>query len=82
LKIGRFDPSSKSCSVCGTINKELTLKDRKWACKACGSVLDRDVNAAINIKSFALKNHLCKELTLKNQRELPTLAGVLISDTP
>jgi len=81
LKIGRFDPSSKLCSCCGTINKELTLQDREWTCKVCGSVLDRDVNAAINIKSFALKNHLSVERRLKNQRELPTLAGALISDT-
>ena len=77
LRIGRFAPSSKTCSCCGYINKELTLKDREWTCKSCNSVLDRDVNAAINIKSFALKNHLSKELTLKNQDELPTLVGVL-----
>ena len=77
LKIGRFDPSSKTCSNCGVTNKELTLKDREWTCKHCGSVLDRDVNASINIKSFALKNHLCVGRTLKNQGELPTLVGVM-----
>lgn len=80
LKIGRFDPSSKTCSNCGHINKELTLKDRKWTCKSCGSVLDRDLNASINIKNFALKNHLCVERTLKNQDELPTLVGALTPD--
>jgi len=58
LKIGKFDPSSKTCSECGYINKELTLKDRKWTCPKCNSVLDRDLNASINIKSFALKNYL------------------------
>ncbi len=77
LKIGRFDPSSKLCSSCGSINKELTLKDRVWICKDCGAILDRDINAAINIKSFALKNHLSEGLRLKNQDELPTLVGVL-----
>lgn len=77
LRIGRFAPSSKSCSCCGTINKELTLKDREWTCKSCNSVLDRDVNAAINIKSFALKNNLSGEHTLKNQDELLTLVKVL-----
>lgn len=81
LKIGRFDPSSKTCSCCGAINKELILKDREWACKVCGSILDRDVNAAINIKSFALINHLSVERRLKSQRELPTLVGALISET-
>ena len=81
LKIGRFDPSSKTCSACGAINKQLKLKDREWTCNVCGSILDRDVNAAINIKSFALKSHLSVERRLKNQRELPTLVGALISDT-
>lgn len=77
LRIGRFDPSSKTCSNCGTINKELSLQDRKWTCKKCNSVLDRDKNASINIKNFALKKYLCVERTLKNQDELPTLIGVL-----
>ena len=81
LKIGRFDPSSKTCSNCGTINKELTLQDREWTCKNCDSVLDRDINASINIKNFALKNHLCVERTLKNQGELPTLVRVMTPDT-
>ena len=77
LRIGRFAPSSKTCSCCGTINKELTLKDREWTCGSCSTVLDRDVNAAINIKSFAIKNHLSGEHTLKNQGKLPTLVGAL-----
>ena len=77
LRIGRFSPSSKTCSCCGYINKELTLKDRSWTCPKCSSVLDRDVNASINIKSFALKNNLSGEHTLKNHKELPTLVGVM-----
>ena len=56
IKIGRFEPSSKLCSNCGTINQELTLKDREWNCKACGSTHDRDINAAINIKNIGLDN--------------------------
>lgn len=54
LTIGRFDPSSKICNQCGYHNKVLTLKERSWVCPDCGSELDRDVNAAINIKRFAL----------------------------
>lgn len=77
LRIGRFEPSSKTCSECGYINKELTLKDRKWSCPDCGSVLDRDLNASINIKNFALNNHLCTEHTLKNHGTLPSLEGAL-----
>lgn len=55
IKIGRFDPSSKLCSVCGTINKELKLSDRDWICEKCGTKHDRDENAAKNIKSFGLR---------------------------
>lgn len=60
LKIGRFEPSSKLCSKCGIINDELTLKDREWVCPNCGSKLDRDLNASINIKRFGL-NHKIRQ---------------------
>ena len=53
LFIGRFEPSSKLCHKCGYINQELQLKDREWICPVCGEHLDRDVNAAINIKEIA-----------------------------
>lgn len=53
LFIGRFEPSSKLCHKCGYINQELQLKDREWICPVCGEKLDRDVNAAINIKNIA-----------------------------
>jgi len=76
LKIGTFEPSSKTCSCCGKINKELTLKDREWTCKSCGTLLNRDVNAAINIKNFALRNYL-SGTDRKNQGKLPTLVGAL-----
>ena len=81
IRIGTFEPSSKTCSVCGTINKELTLKDREWTC-ANGHRLDRDINASVNIKNFALRNHLSTEHTLKNRNELPTLVGVLTYEAP
>lgn len=53
IKIGRFEPSSKICSDCGIINKNLTINDRIWTCK-CGKTHDRDQNAAINIKNMGL----------------------------
>jgi putative transposase len=56
LTIGRFDPSSKTCSKCGYIKHDLTLKDREWACPVCGEHHDRDVNAAINIRDFSFVN--------------------------
>jgi len=75
LKIGRFEPSSKTCSHCGNINQELTLKDRTWTCNSCGTILDRDENAALNIKNFALKN-LSVERRLKNRDELLALVRI------
>jgi putative transposase len=56
LKIGRFEPSSKVCSICGYYKSDLTLKDREWICPDCKTLHDRDVNAAINIKKFALQS--------------------------
>ena len=47
--IGRYYPSSKTCSQCGYIHKGLKLKDRQWQCPNCGSYHDRDLNAALNI---------------------------------
>lgn len=46
--INRFYPSSKTCHVCGHVNKRLALSDREWTC-VCGITHDRDKNAAINI---------------------------------
>lgn len=78
LEIGTFEPSSKTCSSCGSINNELTLKDREWACK-CGAKHDRDINAAINIKNFSLRRYVCGTQT-KTRNELPTLVGVMTSE--
>lgn len=76
LKIGRFEPSSKTCSNCGYINVDLTLKDRNWICPECGVIHDRDINAAINIKNFAL-NKTLSVADRENHDELPSLEGVL-----
>lgn len=78
LRIGQFEPSSKMCH-CGVVNKELKLSDREWTCKSCGSINDRDLLAAQNIKKFALRNHVSRTET-KNQNELPTLVGVMTSE--
>lgn len=41
--------TSKMCHYCGSINTELTCNDREWVCPVCGNILDRDINASINI---------------------------------
>jgi len=51
-QIDRFFPSSKRCFHCGHINDLLKLSDREWICTECGSVLDRDINAAQNILNW------------------------------
>ena len=55
VQIGKFFPSSKTCSSCGSIKKDLTLKDREYQCSSCGVTLDRDYNASLNILEEGLR---------------------------
>lgn len=48
--VDKFYPSSKTCSCCGSIKKDLKLSDRVYKCK-CGLIMDRDLNASINLKN-------------------------------
>lgn len=52
-RIGRFEPTSQVCSVCGVKDGPKPLSLRVWTCGACGTVLDRDINAAVNIAKAA-----------------------------
>lgn len=52
--VDRFYPSSKTCSVCGELKKDLKLKDRVYNCQKCHTSIDRDLNAAINLKQKAV----------------------------
>jgi putative transposase len=54
LTIERWAPSSKTCSQNGTYKKDLTLSERIYSCDECGIEFDRDINAALNIRKFAL----------------------------
>ena len=54
IEIGRFDPSSRMCSRCGNIRHDLKLWDRTYHCNVCGLSMDRDLNAAINIRNMGL----------------------------
>lgn len=49
----RFYPSSKTCSCCGNIKKDLKLSDRTYRCSECGLIIDRDYNAAINLMRYS-----------------------------
>ena len=51
-QVDRFYPSSKTCCKCGCVKKDLKLSDRTYICSECGNVIDRDLNAAINLQKY------------------------------
>lgn len=53
LIVGRFEPTSKTCSACGSIQREMPLAIRAWTCPECTVTHDRDTNAARNVLMFA-----------------------------
>jgi len=57
-RVDKFFASSKTCSSCGYKVEDLTLKDRVFACPNCGLTIDRDENAAINIRNKAMGNNV------------------------
>jgi len=69
LYADRFFPSSKMCSACGTIKKDLKLSDRLFICENCGLKVDRDFNASLNLlhlagsSSESLNAYLKREVT-------------------
>ena len=52
VKADRWFPSSKTCSECGCVKHDLKLSDRVYKCPECGSEIDRDLNAAINLANY------------------------------
>ncbi len=52
IQVDRFYPSSKMCSRCGNIKRDLKLSDRTYKCDVCGLVIDRDYNASINLANY------------------------------
>ena len=48
----RFYSSSKTCSCCGNVKKDLKLSDRVYRCDCCGNIIDRDINASINLANY------------------------------
>ena len=71
VKIDSYYPSSKTCSNCGCVKKELKLSERTYKCNECGFEIDRDLNASINILNVGLKQIEATDATvgtsLKNQ---------------
>lgn len=66
ILVNKWFPSSKRCSKCGNIKSDLKLSDRIYRCDECGLIIDRDLNAAINLKQYAFNyinglNILCRK---------------------
>ena len=57
--VDRFYPSSKTCSDCGAVKTKLSLSERSYDCSDCGLIIDRDLNAALNIRNNVARS--CRE---------------------
>ncbi len=53
VEADRFYPSSKTCSECGHIKAKLSLSERSYNCEECGCIIDRDINAAVNLSRYS-----------------------------
>ena len=81
VEVGRFEPTSKRCHNCGAINGNLTLSDRVWTCPTCGRFLDRNVNAAKNIKMMGLMFLIPPREPRVEPAELSAIAEALKQET-
>ena len=78
IKSDKFYPSSKTCNHCGYIKKDLKLSDRTWVCPECGEEIQRDQNAAKNLRDNALKILIddMKSILLLEQEEVMSMEGM------
>jgi transposase len=81
----RFFPSSKTCSECGTVRAKLALSERAFNCDACGLVIDRDLNAALNLarmaQRYAQAEGMLKCRVARTGRETLNARGGQVSPT-
>ncbi|RPE37382.1 putative transposase [Streptomyces sp. Ag109_O5-1] len=80
IAIDRWFPSSKLCSVCGTLQDKMPLHVREWTCD-CGTIHDRDVNAAKNILAVGLTASVCGA-GVRPQRSTPGGQSAVKQKTP
>ena len=80
----RWFPSSKTCSTCGLVKPKLALTVRTFTCHTCGLTLDRDLNAAINLKRYVDLEWPGDAKTGRGagQKTKPSLAGGCETPTP
>ena len=82
VAVGRYSPTSRRCHGCGAINDVLSLSDRTWSCLTCGLTLDRDVNAAKNIKLMGLLSIMSPREPRVGPVELSALAEASKQEAP
>lgn len=80
IAVDRFFPSSRLCSVCGTVRERMPLSVRTWVC-VCGAVHDRDVNAAKNLLAAGLAVSVCG-VGVRPQRSSPGGQSAVKQKTP
>lgn len=78
----RWFPSSKTCSGCGVIKEGLKLRDRTYECDSCGLSIDRDLNAAINLRALGLRDHAHGRLDNLKQSNLIEAESVEVRTIP
>ena len=91
--VDRWYPSSKTCSRCGRVKAKLSLAERVYRCEHCGLVMDRDLNAAVNIRvagsapetvnahgGAGRRNDLSGRATLDPAKCEPSVGGNVVSD--
>ena len=82
IEVGRFMPTSKRCHECGYIKNGLSLANRVWVCPTCGKSLNRDLNAARNIKLMGLRSLNTPREPREEPVELSALAEASKQEAP
>jgi putative transposase len=75
VAIDRFEPTSKTCHVCGHVLDSIDLDTRKWTCPECGTHHDRDLNAAINIRRKGIELLQARKPASRQIETLPLAEG-------
>ena len=75
VAIDRFEPSTKTCHVCGYVSPKMDLDTREWTCPECSTHHDRDINAAINIRNKGIELLQAQPLKSHAKDKLPLAEG-------